>query len=110
MFDTLHFVNPDGSVIRMKDVARVETGAKSQDRHSRFNGAPTAAIGIYQSPGSNVVDVTHRVADSGRQRPRCPASPAAKPRKLKTIPTAPGNRICVGLRGGGCIPLQPVST
>jgi multidrug efflux pump subunit AcrB len=45
--------NPDGSVIRIKDVAHVETGAKSQDRHSRFNGAPTAAIGIYQSPGSN---------------------------------------------------------
>jgi HAE1 family hydrophobic/amphiphilic exporter-1 len=53
--------NPDGSVIRIKDVARVETGAKSQDRHSRFNGAPTAAIGIYQSPGSNAVDVTRRV-------------------------------------------------
>ena len=53
--------NPDGSVIRIKDVARVETGAKSQDRHSRFKGAPTAAIGIYQSPGSNAVDVTHRV-------------------------------------------------
>jgi HAE1 family hydrophobic/amphiphilic exporter-1 len=53
--------NPDGSVIRVRDVARVETGAKSQDRHSRFNGAPTAAIGIYQSPGSNAVDVTHRV-------------------------------------------------
>jgi HAE1 family hydrophobic/amphiphilic exporter-1 len=53
--------NPDGSVIKIKDVARVETGAKSQDRHSRFNGAPTAAIGIYQSPGSNAVDVTRRV-------------------------------------------------
>jgi HAE1 family hydrophobic/amphiphilic exporter-1 len=53
--------NPDGSVVRIKDVARVETGAKSQDRHSRFDGAPTAAIGIYQSPGSNAVDVTRRV-------------------------------------------------
>jgi hydrophobic/amphiphilic exporter-1 (mainly G- bacteria), HAE1 family len=56
--------NPDGSVVRLKDVARVETGAKSQDRHSRFNGAPTAAIGIYQSPGSNAVDVTRRVRDA----------------------------------------------
>jgi hydrophobic/amphiphilic exporter-1 (mainly G- bacteria), HAE1 family len=56
--------NPDGSVVRVKDVARVETGAKSQDRHSRFNGAPTAAIGIYQSPGSNAVDVTRRVRDA----------------------------------------------
>ena len=32
--------NPDGSVVRVKDVARVEIGAKSQDRFSRFNGAP----------------------------------------------------------------------
>jgi HAE1 family hydrophobic/amphiphilic exporter-1 len=56
--------NPDGSVIRIKNVARVETGAKSQDRHSRFNGAPTAAIGIYQSPGSNAVDVTRKVRET----------------------------------------------
>src|SRR5919108_4867501 len=48
--------NPDGSVIRIKDVARVEMSAKSQDRYSRFNGAPAAAIGIYQMPGSNAVE------------------------------------------------------
>src|ERR1700751_4991932 len=56
--------NSDGSVVRVKDVARVETGAKSQDRHSRFNGAPTAAIGIYQTPGSNAVDVARQVRAS----------------------------------------------
>ncbi len=49
--------NPDGSTVRVSDVARVEMGAKSQDRYSRFNGAPAAAIGIYQSPGSNAVEV-----------------------------------------------------
>ena len=53
--------NPDGSVIRVKDVARVEMSAKSQDRYSRFNGAPAAAIGIYQSPGSNAVEVARQV-------------------------------------------------
>ena len=53
--------NPDGSVIRIKDVARVEMSAKSQDRYSRFNGAPAAAIGIYQSPGSNAVEVARQV-------------------------------------------------
>jgi hydrophobic/amphiphilic exporter-1 (mainly G- bacteria), HAE1 family len=53
--------NPDGSVVRIKDVARVEMGARSQDRYSRFNGAPAAAIGIYQSPGSNAVDVANQV-------------------------------------------------
>jgi HAE1 family hydrophobic/amphiphilic exporter-1 len=56
--------NPDGSVVRVSDVARIETGAKSQDRYSRFNGAPTAAIGIYQSPGSNAVAVTRQVRDA----------------------------------------------
>jgi len=56
--------NPDGSVIRIKDVARVEMSAKTQDRYSRFNTAPAAAIGIYQSPGSNAVDVARQVRDT----------------------------------------------
>jgi HAE1 family hydrophobic/amphiphilic exporter-1 len=56
--------NPDGSVVRVKDVAQVEMSAKSQDRYSRFNGAPTAALGIYQSPGSNAVEVAQRVRDT----------------------------------------------
>ena len=55
--------NPDGSVVRVKDVARVDLGAKSQERYSRFNGAPTAAIGIYQSPGANAVDVARHVRE-----------------------------------------------
>src|SRR5271170_1060255 len=55
--------NPDGSVVRVKDIARVDLGAKTQDRHSRFNGAPLAAIGIYQSPGANAVDVARHVRE-----------------------------------------------
>ena len=53
--------NPGGSVVRVKDVARVEIGAKSSDRFTRFNGAPGASIGIYQSPGANAVEVTKAV-------------------------------------------------
>ncbi|HEX6841104.1 MAG TPA: efflux RND transporter permease subunit, partial [Stellaceae bacterium] len=53
--------NPNGSVVRVRDVARVDMGAKSSDRYSRFNGAPTAAIGIYQLPGANAVDVTREI-------------------------------------------------
>jgi HAE1 family hydrophobic/amphiphilic exporter-1 len=56
--------NPDGSVVRISDVARVEMGARTQDRYSRFNGAPAAAIGIYQSPGSNAVDVAKQVRNT----------------------------------------------
>src|SRR5256885_4435035 len=37
--------NPDGSVLRLGDVARLELGAANLDRDTRFNGSPTAAIG-----------------------------------------------------------------
>src|SRR5262245_65025109 len=47
--------NPDGSVLRLSDVARLELGAANLDRETRFNGSPTAAIGIYQSPGANAL-------------------------------------------------------
>ena len=56
--------NRDGSVVRIKDVARVEMGAKTQDRYSRYNGAPAAALGIYQSPGSNAVEVAKQVRNT----------------------------------------------
>jgi HAE1 family hydrophobic/amphiphilic exporter-1 len=63
--------NPDGSIVRVKDVARIDLGAQSQDRYSRFNGAPAAAIGIYQSPGANAVEVAahvRQVLDQLKQR------------------------------------------
>jgi hydrophobe/amphiphile efflux-1 (HAE1) family protein len=48
--------NPDGSVLRLSDVARMELGAANLDRETRLNGGPTAAIGIYQSPGANALN------------------------------------------------------
>jgi HAE1 family hydrophobic/amphiphilic exporter-1 len=63
--------NPNGSVVRIRDVARVELGAQSSDRYTRYNGAPSAAIGIYQSPGANAVEVTravHQTMDTLAQR------------------------------------------
>jgi HAE1 family hydrophobic/amphiphilic exporter-1 len=59
--------NPDGSVVRIKDVARVDLGAKTQERTGRYNGAPAASIGIYQSPGANAVEVAQHVRDSLEQ-------------------------------------------
>jgi multidrug efflux pump subunit AcrB len=56
--------NVDGSVVRVSDVARVEMGARTQDRYSRFNGAPAAALGIYQSPGSNAIDVARQIRNT----------------------------------------------
>jgi HAE1 family hydrophobic/amphiphilic exporter-1 len=53
--------NPDGSVVRIKDVARVDLGAQIADVSSFYNGAPSAAIQIYQAPGANAVQVADAV-------------------------------------------------
>ena len=47
--------NPDGSLVRIGDVARVDLGAKTSDSFGRFNGGPGALIAIYQSPGANAI-------------------------------------------------------
>jgi hydrophobe/amphiphile efflux-1 (HAE1) family protein len=53
--------NPDGSLLRIKDVARVELGAQNEDIESRLNGRPAVAIGIYLSPGANAVQAAAAV-------------------------------------------------
>src|SRR6202030_1059114 len=53
--------NPDGSVLRLRDVARVDLGAANLDRETRFNGGPAAAIAIYQTPGANAIDTLKAV-------------------------------------------------
>jgi hydrophobe/amphiphile efflux-1 (HAE1) family protein len=47
--------NPDGSVLRLGDVADLQLGAANLDRDTRFNGGPAAAMAIYQSPGANAI-------------------------------------------------------
>lgn len=47
--------DPDGSVVRISDIGRVEMGAKSSDRFSTYQGQPAASIAIYQAPGGNAV-------------------------------------------------------
>ena len=56
--------NPDGSVLRVRDVARVELGSASQDTESRLNGKPAVSIGIYLAPGANAVDTSTRVREA----------------------------------------------
>ena len=46
---------PNGGIVRVKDVARVELGAQDYSIVSRLNGKPAAIIAIYQLPGSNAV-------------------------------------------------------
>jgi len=45
--------NQDGSIVRVRDVARIELGAQTYNLMSRLNGKPCALIALYQMPGSN---------------------------------------------------------
>jgi multidrug efflux pump len=47
---------PDGALVRVKDVARVELGEQSYIRRGRLNGQPGALIAVYQLPGSNAIE------------------------------------------------------
>lgn len=51
----------DGAMLRLKDIARIDLGSASYSVVSRLNGKPTAAIAIYQQPGSNSLNVSKGV-------------------------------------------------
>jgi len=48
--------NPDGGVVRLKDVARAELGSQDYSIVGRLNGKPSAILALYQLPGTNAVD------------------------------------------------------
>src|SRR6201986_4104608 len=47
--------NSDGSLLRLKDVARIELGAQNYNIIGRYSGKPAAVVAVYQLPGSNAV-------------------------------------------------------
>ena len=53
--------NPDGSLIRMRDVARVSLEAQSYNTESGINGGNAAVLGVYMLPGANAMEVAERV-------------------------------------------------
>ena len=55
--------NPDGSQVRVKDVARVELGTQSYNALSRLNGGPAAILAVYQLPEANGIEVANQVKD-----------------------------------------------
>ncbi|NRB34551.1 MAG: efflux RND transporter permease subunit [Rhodobacteraceae bacterium] len=50
-----------GSIVRLRDIARIERGAQSYNASGRFQGAPATVLAIYQAPGANAVAVAERV-------------------------------------------------
>ncbi len=53
--------NPDGSFVRVKDIARIDLGAQSYNLKGRLNGQPAAILACYQLPGSNAVKAAQGV-------------------------------------------------
>jgi multidrug efflux pump len=53
--------NPDGSVLHVNDVARVEMGAQNEDTEVRLNGGPAVGMGIYLAPGANAIQTAAAV-------------------------------------------------
>lgn len=53
--------NPDGAVVRVRDVARVELGAQSYSAEARLDGRPSATVVVYQAPDANALSVSKAV-------------------------------------------------
>jgi multidrug efflux pump len=53
--------NPDGSSVRLKDVARIEIGGQNYSTSSRLNGKPSSGIGIQLSPNGNALETAKLV-------------------------------------------------
>ena len=63
----------DGALVRIKDVARVELGAKSSDSVGRYNGQPASGIQIFQLPGANALATAEGVRKAMKElEPRFP--------------------------------------
>ena len=53
--------NADGSFLLLKDIARIELGVKSEAMETSYNGKPAVGFAVFQSPGSNAMDVAKAV-------------------------------------------------
>jgi hydrophobic/amphiphilic exporter-1 (mainly G- bacteria), HAE1 family len=72
--DILLRTNPDGSEVRLKDVARIELGTMLYNAIGRHDGKPAAVIAVFQIPGTNAVEVANQVKKTmGELADRFPA-------------------------------------
>src|SRR5664280_550152 len=54
-------INPDGSRVRIKDIARTELGTDLADTFTYYNGMPAAGLAIRQEPGANALDTANAI-------------------------------------------------
>ncbi|HAY26974.1 MAG TPA: multidrug efflux RND transporter permease subunit [Candidatus Accumulibacter phosphatis] len=65
--------NPDGSSVRLGDVARVELGSRDYEFNGRYNGKPATLVGIFLAPGANALAVAESVLQTlDELQPRFP--------------------------------------
>jgi hydrophobe/amphiphile efflux-1 (HAE1) family protein len=62
--------NPDGSIVRVRDVARTELGTEFYDIQSTYNGMPVAGLAVRQEPGANALDTATAVKAKLRELSR----------------------------------------
>jgi HAE1 family hydrophobic/amphiphilic exporter-1 len=53
--------NPDGSIVRVRDVGRTELGTEFYDIEARYNGHPSTGLAIRQAPGANALDTADAI-------------------------------------------------
>jgi hydrophobic/amphiphilic exporter-1 (mainly G- bacteria), HAE1 family len=71
--------NPDGSVLHVSDVARVEMGAQNEDTETRINGRPSVGVALYLAPEANAVQTATAVSRAiARLSQRFPAGLKAR--------------------------------
>jgi HAE1 family hydrophobic/amphiphilic exporter-1 len=85
--------NADGSVVRLKDVARIELGALAYKQIGRLNGLPSSIVAIFQTPGSNALAVATGVKKTMDElAPRLPEDVAFAYSLDSTLPVTEGIR------------------
>ena len=54
-------INPDGSIVRVRDVGRTELGTERYGNHPLYNGQPAAALAVRQAAGANALKTADAV-------------------------------------------------
>jgi HAE1 family hydrophobic/amphiphilic exporter-1 len=91
--DIIVRANPDGSFVRLRDVARIDLGAQTYMQIGRFQGKPASIIAVYQSPGSNALATGNALkAEMQRLAQRFPSGVAYEIALDTTLPVSEGIR------------------
>jgi len=91
--DIIVRANPDGSLLRLKDVGRIDLGAETYTEQASFNGAPAAIVGLFQNPASNALAAANLAkAKMAELERHFPADMKANLTLDTTIPVTEGAR------------------